>query len=277
MGSSKRTTSRAEKRRSKQQNEPAESGNRNPRGVYRGNREEWLREAMAIMAVWLNAILQTPCLNKARTGPSIPKGHKAGQPLLTIGQKYALGTKKKWQQFKFKLDNVAVSCSLLSAGMKHGNALAHVQYWAQGKNGKHEIRMGAHLGGRKTKESSARIGDILLHEMIHCCFPMHGHRGGFRDMAHSIGLDGRMTATIASPELQKRIEKEVVQVLGRYPHEAVHLVPRGKRGKGSRLIKASCDCGAIIRMSRKGVDLCLEGEVGYVSCPACEQPMEVDY
>ena len=234
MGSKQTNTKSGASRKSKHTAAPAESGNRNPRGVYRGNREEWLREAMAIMAVWINAILQTPCLNKARTGPSIPKGHKAGKPLLTIGEKYALGTKKKWQQFKFNLDKVAVSCSLLSAGMKHGNALAHVQYWAQGMNGKHEIRMGAHLGGRKTKESSARIGDILLHEMIHCCFPMHGHRGGFRDVAHSIGLDGRMTATYASDALQERIENEVVKVLGRYPHEGVQLVPRGKRGKGSR-------------------------------------------
>ena len=229
------------------------------------------------MAAWLNTCLQQVLPNKQRNGPSIPKGHKTGSKLPTLGQKHMRRRGlKSWKSFMFKPANVAVSCSLLSAGMNHGTALAHVQYWAQGhKKGKHEIRMGAHLGGRKTKESSARIADILLHEMIHTCFPFDGHKNGFRDLAHAVGLDGRMTATIASPALTERIENEVVKVLGRYPHEGVQLIPRGKRGKGSRLIKCECgECGAIIRMSRKTIDMCYE-MLNYVSCVACEAPMEV--
>lgn len=266
-----------QKNRKKNEKVAGSTSNRNPRGIYKGTREEWLTEAMSIMAVWLNTVLQAPCLNKLRTGPSIPKGHKKGDTLLSIGQKWAKFGKKGWQQFKFRMSEVAVSCSLLSAGMNHGPALAHAHLKHATGNNKHEIRMGVQLGGRKTKESSARIADILLHEMVHCMFPFHGHRKGFRDMCHSVGLNAPMTSTVPSPALQERIENEVVKVLGRYPHKAVKLIPRGQRGKGSRLLKAEClQCKAVVRMSRKVADQCLDN-LGYASCVACEAPMEVHY
>lgn len=259
------------------QAEAAGPANRNPRGIYKGTREEWLEEAMTIMGHWLNDVVQKPCLDKLRNGPMIPRGHKKGDKLLSIAQYHAKRENRRPSEFKFKQSDVKVSCSLLSAGMNHGPALAHVHLKHATGNKKHEIRMGAHIGGRKTRESSSRIADILLHEMIHTMFPFHGHRGGFAHVAHSVGLNAPMTATTPSPALRERIDNHVVKVLGRYPHAGVKLVPRGKRGKGSRLKKCQCpNCGCVIRLTRKWISIA-EEEQGYVACPACMTGMEVEY
>jgi hypothetical protein len=243
-----------------------ENNRRFPSGIYKGTREEWLEEAMLIMAPWLNDVLYQPRLNAKR----VPrKGSKS------IAHDKAHGLKDvKPSDFKFRPKEVRVSCSLLSAGMSHGPAIAHVHLKHATGNNYHEIRMGAHLGGRKTKESSGRVADILLHEMIHTMVPLDGHKGGFRDIAHSIGLLSPMTSTTASPALKERIESQVVKVLGRYPHKGVKLVPRGKRGKGSRLLKCECpSCGCIIRLTRKWVN---EAD-GSITCPIghCQDDMEL--
>ena len=215
------------------------------------------------MAVWLNTALAGPCLNAIgkivrTTWKSIGAARAA----------FSSGPIKKPTPatFKFRPKEVRVSCSLLSAGMNHGNAIAHVHLKHATGNNFHEIRMGAHLGGRKTRESSARVADILLHEMVHTMFPYDGHKAGFRWVCEAIGLQSPMTATTASPALKERIEHEVVKVLGKYPHKGVHLVPRGKRGKGSRSIKCECtDCGCIFRLTRLWILNANDGQT--VTCP----------
>ena len=235
----------------------------NPRGIYKGTREEWLEEAVLIMAPWLNDVLYAPRLNAKRYPV---KGSKS------IGHDHAKTGSKTPAHYKCRPSQIRVSCSLLSAGMNHGNAIAHVHLKHATGNNYHEIRMGAHLGGRKTRESSSRVADILLHEMIHTMFPFDGHKGGFKDVAHSIGLLSPMTATTANLALKERIDNNVVKVLGRYPHKGVKLVPRGKRGKGSRLVKCSCpECGCIIRLTRKWIN---EAQ-GDITCPvgSCQADM----
>jgi len=234
--------------------------NNNPRGIYKGTREEWLEAAMAIMAVWLNDLLSAPF----KKGKTVFK---------SMARMYSDSRSEKPSTYKFRIKEVAVSCSLQDAGMTQSNALAHVHLKHATGNKKHEIRMGVHVGGRKTKEQSSRVADILLHEMIHTVFPLDGHKGGFRTLAKAVGLEGKMTATIASEALKQRIDKEVLKVLGRYPHKEVKLVPRGKRGKGSRLIKFQCDeCNCIIRLTRMWIDVA-EDTQGMVSCPVCMEEM----
>ena len=218
------------------------SSKNNPRGIYKGTREEWLEAAMAIMGVWLNDLLEAP--------------FKHGKTLYkSMARRYSDTRNEKPSTYKFRLKEVAVSCSLQAAGIVKSNALAHVHLKHATGNKKHEIRMGVHVGGRKTKEQTSRVADILLHEMIHTVFPYDGHKGGFRTLAKAAGLEGKMTATIASKALNERINKEVIKVLGRYPHKEVKLIPRGKRGKGSRLILCECpDCGIKLRLSRKWID-----------------------
>jgi len=247
-----------------------ENERRFPSGIYKGTREEWLEEAMLIMASWLNTVLAGPRLNAA--GKIVVNAWKS---IGAARAAFASGPTKKPTPatFKFKPKTVRVSCSLLSAGMNHGNAIAHVHFAHATGNNFHEIRMGAHLGGRKTRESSARVADILLHEMIHTMVPYDGHKAGFRWICEAIGLQSPMTATTASPALKERIEHEVVKVLGKYPHKGVKLVPRGKRGKGSRLLRFQCpECECIIRLTQIWVD-----KAGYnIRCPIgdCNSLME---
>jgi len=225
---------------------------RMPRGIYKGTREEWLEESAHIMGAWIDATPTIEAKKKAYT---------------YAGQK------------------VRFSCSLLGAGMTKSSALAHCHYKQATGNGYHEIRMGVQIDGRKKMIDSARIADILLHEMIHTVTFGHGHKGEFRRIALDVGLEGRMTSTYAGETLSANIIDKVVRVLGKYPHKKVHLVPRGQRGKGSRSIKCTChNCGLVMRLSRKWIEVCEQdndadglGEmVGCVHCPNCINPMEVE-
>ena len=218
---------------------------RMPRGIYKGTREEWLEEAASIMGPW-------------------------------IDETQTMSEKKKSQ--RYKAQKVRFSCSLLGAGMTKSSALAHCHYKQATGNGFHEIRMGVQIDGRKKMIESARIADILLHEMIHTVTFGHGHKGDFRRVAIQVGLKGKMTSTIASEELTASIIDDVVRVLGKYPHKKVHLTPRGQRGKGSRSIKCLCEseyCGLNMRLTRKWIDVCLEAS-GAVKCPNCEGDMWIE-
>jgi len=243
----------------------------NARGIYKGTREEWLEAAMGIMAVWLNTLLVTTQMKH----PAI-KGK-----MVSLARYFKILTDKvgyvvKLPTPKFRLNEVRVSCSLQDTGMVASSALAHVHLKHATGNKKHEIRMGVQVGGRKTKEESNRVADILLHEMIHCVFPFDGHRGGFYFLAKAVGLMSPMTSTTASEALKQRINKEVVSVLGRYPHEKVTLIGRGQRGKGSRLILCECpECGCKVRLSRMWIDTAIDGQ-GWVSCPmGCPTSMRI--
>ncbi len=96
-----------------------------------------------------------------------------------------------------------------------------------------------------------RALDVLLHEMIHAS-GIAGHGPDFRRPALRLGLTGKMTATVADPELTERLNA-LVATLGAYPHSA--LTGHGPIPKqGTRLLKAACQCGAVIRVTQKLVD-----------------------
>ena len=139
--------------------------------------------------------------------------------------------------------------------MTQSGELAHVHFKHATGNNYDEIRMGVQVGGRRLKLDSARVADILLHEIIHTLCPQAGHRGAFRYIAQHMGLEGKMTATVAGDDLA--------------------LIPRGKRGKGSRSIKCQCtnlECLFTMRTTRKWIE-----RAGFVlSCPICETVMQIE-
>ncbi len=160
-----------------------------------------------------------------------------------------------------------------------------------------KISCGFALGTRKTKatrfltlgvchprsHSSANVNEIfmspqnadtiktlgvLAHELIHAIDNCkNGHGKVFRDMAHAIGLEGKMTMTTESPALIVELEK-IAQKLGKYPHAEILLNARKKQG--TRNIKMECTddhgngCGFSFRTSQKNVDM-----IQVVTCPAC--------
>lgn len=227
---------------------------RYPQGIYKGTREEWLEESMQIMGEWINEFNYSPLL------PNLIQQWSAQTQLTYMVAKWG----HKPSYYKFNGKNIKVSCSLQGSGLQKAGSLAHIHYAHATGNNMHEIRMSVEMGGRKTKADSSRVADVLLHEMIHSCAKFHGHKGPFKHIAQGVGLTGKMTQTVASDDLKARIKSEVIDILGKYPHKEVKLIPRGQRGKGSRMIKCECsNCGCIIRLSRKWID---EAD-GFIMCP----------
>jgi len=101
----------------------------------------------------------------------------------------------------------------------------------------------------------------LVHEIVHCAVGVEaGHKGPFKRIALAIGLEGKMTETVAGETLNKRIDEIIAQV-GPYPHAELRSSNAEKK-QTCRQLKVICkECGCICRMSRKAID-----EVG---CPTC--------
>jgi hypothetical protein len=108
--------------------------------------------------------------------------------------------------------------------------------------------------------------DVLTHELVHAAVGCdQGHKGEFRTVAVAIGLEGKMTATVAGEDLLVRL-REIETQLGEYPH--AKLTPINKKTQGTRMLKLQCkECGWMARTSRKWMDL------GLPTC-ACGTVME---
>jgi hypothetical protein len=109
------------------------------------------------------------------------------------------------------------------------------------------------------------VGHVVIHELVHAALgPGAKHGPLFKRPATALGLAGRMTATVPTPELCSRLVP-VFHDLGPYPHAA--LVPSGLTSTGpkqtTRMLKCEClVCGYTARTTRKWLD-----EVGAPWCP----------
>jgi hypothetical protein len=115
-----------------------------------------------------------------------------------------------------------------------------------------------------------RILDVLLHEAIHATVGVeHGHKAPFKRVAVACGLTGKMTATVAGPELETVLQDIAVE-LGPYPHGALSLSDRKKQK--TRLVKCECMlCGYIVRTTSKWIE-----SAGAPLCPCSGDAMMVD-
>ena len=129
-------------------------------------------------------------------------------------------------------------------GGKNGKAIG--QCWTQkvSADGTYEMFISPEL------DEPVRVLDVLTHEIVHAVVGIEaGHKKPFRDCAVSVGLEGKMTATVAGEELKAELTK-VSEVLGDYPHAKLNPMDGAKK-KGSRLLKFVCpECGAVVRISR---------------------------
>lgn len=120
-------------------------------------------------------------------------------------------------------------------------------------------------------DDAVRILDVVAHELVHTInhkAGTSGHGKVFKDIAVAIGLEGKMTATVASSGLVK-VLTDYRNVLGPYPHKA--LTPGGgPKKQGTRLLKLLCvKCGYVARTTQKWVD------TGLPVCP-CGMDMIVE-
>ena len=136
-----------------------------------------------------------------------------------------------------------------------------------------------------TLEGDIEVVATLVHELCHAaCYnradmapsdkdehwtrrdPRMGHGKLFREIATAMGLTGKMTATVAGPELVEWIEAYCKRV-SPYPHASMSLK---KKKVGSRLLKGHCEADHadgegpyIIRITAK------QAERVPAICPVC--------
>jgi len=94
---------------------------------------------------------------------------------------------------------------------------------------------------------------VLVHELVHAAVGCKaGHKGPFKRLAKTLGLEGKMTMTTVGAELGKRLAA-MAESIGAYPHAALNASSKPKQK--ARMLKAACPaCGAIIRASRQVLD-----------------------
>lgn len=115
-----------------------------------------------------------------------------------------------------------------------------------------------------------RVLDILLHELVHAA-GISGHGKDFKRVAVALGLEGKMTATVAGEELRERLA-EMAERLGPYPHRKLEADSLQMKKQGTRMHKAACsECGCVIRMTRKWIE-----SVGAPLCACGAGQMEVE-
>jgi hypothetical protein len=113
-----------------------------------------------------------------------------------------------------------------------------------------------------------RALDVLVHEMVHGVVGANEkHNAKFRKCAVSVGLEGKMTATVAGAKLLEDL-KAVVEKIGAYPHGILTPTERASKSQTTRLVKCECaDCGYNVRVTRKWL------EHGAPICPCNRQEM----
>lgn len=109
-----------------------------------------------------------------------------------------------------------------------------------------------------TQDQAITVLAILLHELIHATVGLkEGHKGDFRTVAKSVGLEGKMTATVPGVELTKRLNG-LAKSLGAYPHRELDPTSTGSGAKkeGTRLLKVWCpDCEYTCRITMKWIEI----------------------
>ena len=122
-------------------------------------------------------------------------------------------------------------------------------------------------------DDAVRVLDVLTHELIHAIDDCQsGHRGRFGKIARAVGLEGKLTATVAGPELLVKLTA-IAKGLGTYPHAALAGSADGADGpkkQGTRMLKVECpeESGYKVRITRQWLD-----SYGAPLCPCHNETM----
>jgi hypothetical protein len=150
-----------------------------------------------------------------------------------------------------------------------------------GKDPLDEINLNALL----LKESALAVFTVLLHEAVHSsnraqgisdCSKSQYHNRHFRDRAEEMGLNVERLGShgwAATPSLQAGALLRYAGTIARLGRALVafNAAARGGRGEkqATRLLKATCECGRVIRVSAKTF------EDGLIICTKCGNPFEI--
>jgi predicted SprT family Zn-dependent metalloprotease len=106
-----------------------------------------------------------------------------------------------------------------------------------------------------TLDDSARIADVLTHELCHTLFgPDEKHGKNFKAAVTKLGLEGKATATVAGPGWLEWAGP-ILEDLGRIPHAAIDPALSGVKKQKTYLLKCECEeCGLIFRATAKAIN-----------------------
>lgn len=109
---------------------------------------------------------------------------------------------------------------------------------------------------KPTLEGAARICDVLTHELVHCAVGIqNGHNATFGRVARAVGLEGKLTATIAGAAWMAWA-LPIIDSLGPIPYGAIKGgISSGKPKQATALLKLECPaCGWLARVTRKHIE-----------------------
>jgi hypothetical protein len=153
-------------------------------------------------------------------------------------------------------DNVRMSCSLTSRKKHIGECWSSIA----SEDNTFEIFIAPKIA------DSNEVIAILIHELIHATVGLQaGHGKEFKQCALSVGLQGKMTSTTASPDLEDQINIWIAES-GNYPHAP--LTQSNIKKQSTRQIKCVClACDYQVYTSRKWLDIAMP------TCPndSCDQ------
>ncbi|MFD6638362.1 hypothetical protein ACFWDN_21375 [Micromonospora chalcea] len=122
-------------------------------------------------------------------------------------------------------------------------------------------------------DDAAQVLATLVHELVHAWDDCKsGHKGDFAKLAKRLGLEGKMTATVAGEVLKARLA-EIAEALGVYPHARLSTGEggAGEKKQTTRMLKVECaDCGYTARTTKKWLE-----EVGAPLCPCNREEMVI--
>lgn len=180
---------------------------------------------------------------------------------------------------RFELVGATIPAVRVSVGWPGGRGKKNSvigQCWAgsAATDGVAQVFISPVLGTVVGSEGTEGVLDVLLHELVHAVDDnKSGHKGEFTKLAKGLGLTGKMTATVAGPELTAHLT-DLADRLGPYPHAAITAGADGADGpskQGTRMLKVECveGSGYMVRMTRKWLD-----EYGTPACPCHSERME---
>lgn len=128
---------------------------------------------------------------------------------------------------------------------------------------------------RPSMQTDARIADVLTHELVHAAVGLEaGHGRKFKACATALGLEGKMTSTVAGKGWYDWA-LPVLDQLGPIPYGALNDgMSSGKPKQKTNLLKVECPaCGFLARVTNKHIE-----PHSHLNCPVpdCVGVLEVE-